>query len=202
MTALHYPSFVAGLPLTRRALDFAVVRHGGQRRQSDDAPFILHPLEVAHLLHGRDYPDRVVAAGVLHDVIEDTDADYDELERLFGADVARLVCAVTEPPGEGAYAERKRRLRAVVADADAEAVAVFAADKVAKAREFRLSAARGSARRVVRVDREKLEHYWACLELVERRLGNHGLVRQLRFELEALNLFPPADGESSHARSC
>jgi (p)ppGpp synthase/HD superfamily hydrolase len=182
-----FPSFVDDLPVTRSALTFAEERHRGQLRDTDRAPFILHPLEVAHLLRGRGYPDHVVAAGVLHDVIEDTGVDYDELAVRFGDAVADLVREVSEPEGGGDYAQRKARLRAAVAEASADAVAVFAADKVAKTRELRLG--------LVGTDGEpdpvKLEHYWACLELLEHRLGHHALVRQLRFELEALALMPP-----------
>ena len=191
MNRQPFPTFVEGLPLTRLALEFASQRHGGQRREADEAPFILHPLEVAHLLYGRDYPDSVIAAGVLHDVIEDTDTGHGQLAALFGERVAGLVDAVTEPPGGGTYGERKARLRAVVATAESDAVAVFAADKVAKAREFRLNLVRTSSAEPVRSDPEKLEHYWRCLDLLERRLGRHALVRQLRFELEALELLPP-----------
>lgn len=189
MATRPYPSFTAGLPLTRHALDFAALQHDRQRREADAAAFILHPLEVAHLLHAHDYPDRVVAAAVLHDVLEDTPADYDELEAAFGAEVAKLVCAVTEPSGEGGYAERKARLRAAVADAGVDALAVFAADKVAKARELRLGLVRHG--QTVAIDPDKLAHYRASLELLERRLDDHGLVRQLRFELEALAMYPP-----------
>jgi hypothetical protein len=70
---------------------------------------------------------------------------------------------------------------------------VFAADKVAKVREMRMTLARqvvvGGRR--PQPDPERLEHYGACLELLEQRLGHHPLVRQLRFELEALQLLPP-----------
>jgi (p)ppGpp synthase/HD superfamily hydrolase len=189
-----FPSFVDDLPITREALRFAAARHAGQVREADRAPFILHPLEVAQLLRGRDYPDHVIAAGVLHDVIEDTDVQSGELEVRFGAAVTELVMSVTEPPGGGTYAERKARLRAAVASASADAAAVFAADKVAKAREFRLGLV-GHSSASVRVDAEKLEHYWACLALLERRLGHQPLVRQLRFELEALALLPPGAPE-------
>jgi hypothetical protein len=186
-----HPSFVSALPITKAALEFAAGRHAGQVRDADRAPFILHPLEVAHLLQGRDYPDHVIAAGVLHDVLEDTDVDIAELREHFGPDVAELVAAVSEPEGEGSYAERKARLREVVAEASTDAAAVFAADKVAKAREFRLGlVARGGCAEAV--DRDKLGHYWACLALLERRLGPQPLVRQLRFELEALALLPPS----------
>jgi (p)ppGpp synthase/HD superfamily hydrolase len=188
-----YPSFVDALPTTKEALEFAAGRHAGQRRDADHAPFILHPLEVAHLLAGRDYPDHVIAAGVLHDVLEDTDVTEDELRARFGDEVADLVAAVSEPEGDGDYAQRKARLREVVAAASTDAAAVFAADKVAKAREFRLRlVARGGD--PAAVDRDKLDHYWACLELLERRLGPQPLVRQLRFELEALALLPPSAG--------
>jgi (p)ppGpp synthase/HD superfamily hydrolase len=182
-----FPTFVDDLPVTRAALEFADERHRGQLRDTDRAPFILHPLEVAHLLRGRGYPDHVVAAGVLHDIIEDTGVDYDELVVRFGDAVAGLVREVSEPEGGGDYAQRKARLRAGMADASADAVAVFAADKVAKARELRL----GLVGAAGEVDADKLEHYWACLELLEHRLGHHALVRQLRFELEALALMPP-----------
>ena len=185
--ARRFPSFVDELPLTCRALEFAAEQHRGQQREADHAPFILHPLEVAQLLRGRDYPDAVVAAGVLHDVIEDTDVDAAELEHRFGTRVAALVTAVSEPTGRGDYSERKARLREAIAAADADAAAVFAADKVAKARELRISLARDPGH----VDAAKLEHYWASLALLEHRLGHHPLVRQFRFELETLELLPP-----------
>jgi (p)ppGpp synthase/HD superfamily hydrolase len=181
-----YPSFVAELPITRAALEFAAAQHAGQRRDADQAPFILHPLEVAQLLRGRDYPDHVVAAGVLHDLLEDTDVSLMELRERFGERVAGLVSAVSEPPGGGDYAERKARLREAVAHANADAAAVYAADKVAKVRELRLAL----VRRDMEADPEKLAHYWASLELLEYRLGHHPFARQLRFELEALASFP------------
>lgn len=182
------PSFVDELPLTRRALGYAREHHRGQRREADEAPFILHPLEVAQLLRGRAYPDHVVAAGVLHDLVEDTGVAVSDLEREFGAEVAGLVAAVTEPPGGGSYAERKARLRDAVAGACADAAAVFAADKIAKARELRMTLVRARAREL---DEEKLQHYWASLDLLEHRLGHHPLVAQLQFELEALLILPP-----------
>ena len=188
----RFLSLVVDLPVTRLALEFAADRHADQRREADQAPFILHPLEVAQLLRGRDYPDHVVAAGVLHDVLEDTDVDYAELERRFGPAVATLVRAVSEPPGGGSYAVRKTRLREAVACATADAAAVYAADKVAKVRELRIDVVRRGERSSA-IDSDKLDHYWASLELLEHRLGHHPLVRQLRFELETLALLPPGE---------
>jgi (p)ppGpp synthase/HD superfamily hydrolase len=188
MTA-RYPSFVDDLPLTRAALDFAADRHEGQLRGADRAPFILHPLEVAHLLHGRGCADHVVAAGVLHDVIEDAEVAGDELEQRFGPDVARLVAAVSEPSAEGSFRERKARLREAIARAEPDAALIFAADKVAKCRELRMQLAQPGDHDAFPEDR--IAHYWASLAVLEESLGAHPLVRQLRFELEALELLPP-----------
>ena len=184
---MEFPSFFNDLPITRRALEFAAARHTGQRRAADQAPFILHPLEVAQLLRGREYPDEVVAAGVLHDVIEDAGVGLAELEEQFGPHVAALVSAVTEPSPEGDYRERKAALREAVATAEPDAVAIYAADKVAKLRELRIRIATTHQA----ADQDTLEHYWASLELLEERRPDDALVRQLRFELEALALLPP-----------
>ena len=188
----RFPSLVADLPLTRRALAFAAARHEGQRREADHAPFILHPLEVAQLLRGRAYGDEVVAAAVLHDIVEDTGVEPAELEQRFGAEVARLVEVLTEPSPLGSYRERKARLRSAVADAGEDALVIYAADKVAKTRELRMTLARGDGGTP---DPAVLEHYWASLDLLEARMVDHPLVQQLRFELETLELLPPQAGE-------
>src|SRR4051794_8023349 len=193
-----FPTFVGGLPLTRRALEFAAERHEGQRREADDAAFILHPLEVAQLLRTGGYPDQIIAAGVLHDSLENTDATPQELERRFGPEVARLVCAVSEPDAEGPYAKRKARLRDSVGTGDHGVLVVYAADKVAKARELRMTLARDWSAAASPETAEKLDHYWASLELLEQLLGADPLASQLRFELEALATLPP--GTPAEAR--
>ena len=187
----QFPSFVDALPVTLSALEFAAEHHEGQRRESDDAAFILHPLEVAQLLAGRGHPDEVVAAGVLHDSLEDTDATPLELEQRFGAQVAALVCSVSEPAGGGTYAQCKARLRSAMTHAGPESLAVYAADKVAKVRELRMTLARDWSAAVRPETADKLHHYWASLAMLENLLPEDPLVSQLRFELEALATLPP-----------
>jgi hypothetical protein len=101
---------------------------------------------------------------------------------------AALVGAVSEPSPEGPYRERKARLRDAVSRAQPDAVAIYAADKVAKLRELRMVIATTPD---YEPDQEQLEHYWASLELLEARDVATPLVRQLRFELEALAILPP-----------
>jgi (p)ppGpp synthase/HD superfamily hydrolase len=184
------PSFVERLPLTRTALEFASRRHAGQRRGGDEAPFVLHPLEVGSLLSLAGYADHTVAAGVLHDVLENTDTDEVELESRFGPRVSALVRAVSDDPSIEDEQARKAALRSQVASASVEAAAIFAADKVSKARELRLKLSCGLPGD--EADRQ-LGHYWASLSMLEALLGRrHPLVEQLRFELETLDRLPPA----------
>lgn len=181
------PGFLERSPCTRAALDYADERHAGQRREADGAPFVLHPLEVARLLHDCGYPDHVIAAGVLHDVIEDTDAKRDDLEQRFGRQVAELVAALTDDPTIEDQAERKAALRVQVARAGEEAAVVFAADKVSKARELRMRAGQAALDERAAT---KLEHYEQSLEMLSELLPGHALVEQLRSELRQLSALP------------
>lgn len=182
-TSLDRLQPVAARARTRAALAFADERHAGQRRGGDDAPFITHPLEVAWLLHRYDYPDRVIAAAVLHDVLEDTDTDPAELELRFGREVAELVASLSDDPSIADEAARKAALRRQVAGAGAEANAIYAADKISKTRELRLHAQRHGLTATARL---KLDHYRKSLALLDRRLPCHPLVTELRRELERL----------------
>jgi (p)ppGpp synthase/HD superfamily hydrolase len=186
------PSFLDELPLARDAVVYASARHAGQRRQVDEAPFVLHPLEVAALLHNSRHAEPVVAAGALHDTVEDTPAEPSEIRRRFGDEVAALVAAVTEDPTIDDYAERKAQLRRQVAGYGPDAAAVYAADKVAKVRELR---GRAGCDRDLLAGEEgsrKLAHYRESLAMLEHVAPEEPLVRQLRFELEALAALPPA----------
>lgn len=77
------------------AIDFATHAHHGQTRKSGE-PYITHPLAVAAILIDWAMDIDTVLAGVLHDTVEDTDATLDEIESLFGRDVAFLVDGVTK----------------------------------------------------------------------------------------------------------
>jgi hypothetical protein len=188
------PTFLADLPLARDALLFAQELHRGQRRRSDAAPFILHPLEVAALLRATGHDEPVIAAGILHDTVEDTDIEVATIAERFGDRVARLVAAMTEDPRIEPYQARKAALRRQIAAFGEDAIAVYAADKLTKVRELRAQAGcdpallQGAGQGVD----QRLEHYRESLEMLERAKPEHPLVGQLRFELEALQALPPS----------
>jgi (p)ppGpp synthase/HD superfamily hydrolase len=177
----HTLEFAGEFRLTRAALEYAHELHHGQRRQSDGAPFIAHPVEVASLLFAAGARDDVVAAGVLHDTLEKTAARPAELSRRFGEHVARLVSAVSEDESIRSYARRKAALRKTVAEAGPEALTVFAADKLSKARELRSGVPLRPA-----ILRRRLDHYNRCLLLLQQRLENSPLVTALEEELRTL----------------
>lgn len=193
MTRSAVPTFVRTLPLTREALASAARLHDGQRREVDGAPFLIHPLEVASLLYNTGHADIVVASGVLHDAVEDTPVDVNDIGSRFGEEVCALVAAMTEDPAIDDYVERKAALRRQIADAAPEAAAIYAADKVTKVRELRAQAAQD--REMLDASTKKLDHYTASLEMLEEIARDHPLVRQLRFELEMLRALPPAAAE-------
>jgi (p)ppGpp synthase/HD superfamily hydrolase len=182
-------AFAAGLPVARRAAAWAAEAHAGHQRQADGAPFVVHPLEVALLLHAAGYRDDVVAVGALHDVVEKSPATLDDVRDAFGPAIAGMVDALTEDEAIAGYEERKAELRRRAEGASDEVVAVFAADKVVKARELRLVAAadRMAARDDVACKRA---HYVASLDVLERRLPGHPFTDALRFELAAQLLVP------------
>jgi guanosine-3',5'-bis(diphosphate) 3'-pyrophosphohydrolase len=181
-------SFTNDLPLTRKAVRFGVERHRGQERDSDHAPFVVHPLEVASLLERAGYPDHVVAAAVLHDVLEDTDTDRAGLEADFGREVAQLVAAVSDDPTIEDEEERKSQVRERIRHLDGEAAAIYAADKVSKVRELRVLVVAGASRDEVEV---KLRRHRKSLEMLAAIMPGSRLVALLRFELEALEQLPP-----------
>jgi (p)ppGpp synthase/HD superfamily hydrolase len=165
--------------LARDACVFATRCHARQRRISDGASFIEHPLEVARLLRDAGCSEVVVAAGMLHDVVEDTGVGADELRERFGPEVADLVLAVTEDGRVPSYRQRKRLLREQVRRAGDDAAVLFAADKISKIREIN---------GVTRRDQDlamRLEHYRESLGMLRAVAPEHPLVCRLATELAA-----------------
>ncbi|MFL5900685.1 MAG: HD domain-containing protein [Solirubrobacterales bacterium] len=116
--------------LVKEALETARRAHAGQlRRGSDGLPYIAHPLAVAEILVGHRYGDEVLAAALLHDVVEKSDVEASEIRERFGERVADLVEALTEDETIDDYEERKNEHRWRVAKAGPDAMAIFAADK-------------------------------------------------------------------------
>jgi HD domain len=183
-------------PLAPRALEFAVQCHAGHRRDSDGEPFIKHPLEVARLLRDAGCSEVVVAAGLLHDVVDDSDVGVDEISARFGDSVATLVDGVTDDSCVDSYRQRKQFLRDQVRYLGGDVALLFAAEMISQVREWPRHVGReqarlqelpvdSRARRYVEQHRAlRLEHYHASLAMLERAIPGHPLVTLLAHELE------------------
>jgi (p)ppGpp synthase/HD superfamily hydrolase len=143
------PDFAADSALLSGAYRFARDAHHGERRAGDTD--IGHPTEVARLLHEAGFGEEVVAAALLHDVVEDTTTRVSEVGARFDAPVANLVADMTEDESIEPYERRKAAHRDRVRAAGRDTAAIFAADKLANARDMS-----GGAKAV---DDAKLDHY-------------------------------------------
>lgn len=93
--------------MINRAYVFSVQKHGSQKRASGD-PYFSHPIEVAGILTDFNLDDQTIVTALLHDTIEDTLVTYDEIEKAFGKDVARMVDGVTKLSKIEAMSENER----------------------------------------------------------------------------------------------
>ena len=97
--------------ILEEAIIYATVMHQGKVRKFKSIPYILHPLEVAQILSTVTDDQEVITAGILHDIIQDTDGTLSEIEKRFGKRVALLVSSETEDiyPDEEKSATWQRR---------------------------------------------------------------------------------------------
>src|SRR5918996_3897050 len=124
----------ADLELLRRAYVFSALEHKGQVRHSGE-PYLVHPLEVADLLADMKLDVVAVAAGLLHDVVEDTLTTPERIEELFGSEVAHVVEGVTKigaipfSSSEERQAENFRKMLLAMVD-DIRVILVKLADRL------------------------------------------------------------------------
>ena len=128
-----FPSIVPGdHELILRAVSFATVAHDGQRRKYTGEPYIVHPLTVAQMVASRTMDPHVIAAAVLHDVLEDTPVAPYELQDLFGSRVAEMVADLTDmfthdnfPELNRAQRKQKERERFATTSAEVQLIKAY-----------------------------------------------------------------------------
>lgn len=173
--------------LLNRAYVYAMKAHGDQRRASGD-PYFSHPIEVAAILTDLKLDDATIAAALLHDTIEDTDATRADIDQMFGKDIGALVEGLTKlkkldlVTKEAKQAENLRKLLLAIVD-DVRVLLVKLADRLHNMRtlEYMPPASRR------RTAEETLEIYAP----LAGRMGMH----EMREELDDLafrELYPDA----------
>lgn len=128
--------------LVDKAIIFATEKHSGQVRKFTAIPYILHPLEVAATIAAMTTDENTIAAGVLHDTVEDCDVTPEEIREKFGSRVYALVCSETEDkhpdrPADETWEERKRdSMISIEFTKDINVKIMWLADKLSNIRSF------------------------------------------------------------------
>ena len=160
-----------------RAYVYTVQKHGTQKRASGD-PYFSHPVEVAGLMTELKLDQDTIITALLHDTVEDTLATVDEVERLFGPDVARLVDGVTKLSKIEAMTENERaaenlRKFLLAMSEDLRVLLVKLADRLHNMRTLHFIKSEDKRRRIAR---ETMEIYAPLAE----RVGMYEYMREMQ----------------------
>src|SRR3954454_4407443 len=159
-----------------RAYEYSARAHEGQQRRSGE-PFVLHPLGVARICAELQLDEQTIAAALLHDVVEDTAAESEELRAEFGDEVAQLVQGVTKltriqfQSREQAEAENYRKMIVAMAQ-DVRVILIKLADRLHNMRTIEYL---GKQKQVQKA-KETLEVY--------APLAHRLVINKLKWELE------------------
>ena len=174
--------------MLNRAYVFSMKAHGSQTRASGD-PYFLHPLEVAGILTNMKLDTATIVTALLHDTVEDTVATQDDIERVFGKEIGRLVDGVTKlsrlemNSEQSKQAENFRKLVLAMSE-DIRVLLVKLADRLHNMRTLHFI---GKPEKRKRIARETIEIYAPLAE----RIGMH----RIKDELEDL-AFTELNGEA------
>ena len=174
--------------LLNRAYVFSMKAHGSQLRASGD-PYFSHPIEVAGILTDLKLDDETIATGILHDTIEDTVATQEDIQRLFGENVSRLVDGVTKLSRIEAQtdteraAENLRRFLLAMSD-DIRVLLVKLADRLHNMRTLKYLKNPDKRRRIAK-------ETWDIYAPLAERIGMYGFMDELK-ELAFVELEPEA----------
>jgi (p)ppGpp synthase/HD superfamily hydrolase len=168
------------------ALRLAARAHKGQTRKGTDIPYLVHPVHVSVILLHHGFAEDVVIAGLLHDVVEDSDVPLVRIEAEFGPVVAGIVAALTEKKRERGrerpWKARKQEALAQLRQASPEAIAVKTADALHSTRSLAHDLRRMGPvlwDSFSRGPDPSLWYYRSVADLVGQRLGPHPLAAEL-----------------------
>jgi (p)ppGpp synthase/HD superfamily hydrolase len=189
--------------LIDRAIEVAVKAHTKQKRKGTRTAYITHPFAVGVLLAKAGCSEEVVAAGILHDTVEDARIKLSRIREEFGEKVALLVEKCTEPDKRRSWKKRKQHTLDSLKEAGFEVKFVVCADKLHNirtiARDYR-TAGDGVWRRFRRGREDQKWYYASLLKSLRPKTGNRSykkLYRNLKRKVkEVFN--EPEEGRVKH----
>lgn len=175
-----------------RALRLAVEAHARQNRKGTSIPYITHPMGVALLLARAGASDDVIAAGLLHDTVEDCSISLEQIAHEFGLWTAVIVGGCTEPDKELPWELRKQNKMHALRTAPPEVKLVVCADKLHNVRAMREDYEAAGDQLWLRFNRGRDQQSWYyrsmvdCLRPESEGDVHAGLYRELEAEVTAL----------------
>lgn len=167
-------------PRLENAIRIASQYHHGQfRKGHDELPYISHPFSVAALVSNYTDDEDIVIAALLHDTVEDTHMEQEDLVRLFGERVSKLVLGVSEPKGDISWKERKDIYIGKLQEGSLDALLIAAADKVHNMQsKYRIFKDRGKefVKGLGLLDEKYLWYHGSVCDIVEERLEGNAIV--------------------------
>ena len=175
--------------IIERAINFAAIAHADQTRKGTNMPYITHPFAVGMILQKIQCTDDVIAAGILHDTIEDTPVTFEELAEVFGQRVAELVLSASERDKSLTWFERKQQTIDQLNNAGLEEIQVITADKLHNIESIRADIETHGDHIWDRFNRGKADQHWYYSSIVKTLLPRKSeceLIEELEREVIAV----------------
>lgn len=178
--------------LIDRAIELAVKAHGEQKRKGTDTAYIIHPFSVAVMLAKAGCADETIAAGILHDTVEDTPIKLEAIRKEFGETVASIVESCSEPSKSMPWEERKEHMLRSLSHAPLQVRLVACVDKLHNIRTIAREMKKAGDDIWLRFNRGKEQQKWYYRSLVkvlcdrEDRGEHQSLFEDFRNEVETV----------------
>jgi (p)ppGpp synthase/HD superfamily hydrolase len=155
------------IDIVEKALQTASQAHEGQYRKGTKIPYIIHPAAVGIILLKAGYSDDIVAAGILHDTVEDTILTLQDIAQEFGPEIAEMVAGCSEHDKSLPWEARKEHTIEFLKSASAAIRAVVCADKLHNIRSIISDYEQDGEEIWNRFKRGKVKQQWYYTSLVE-----------------------------------
>lgn len=156
------------LDICEKAKLFALHAHKNQVRKNEpDKPMIMHLIDVANIIKKYNYDDNIIAAGYLHDVIEDTKYKIDDIKKVFGEDIANLVLGASETDKTLSWEERKEEAIKKTKFLSLRNKIVICADKISNLEDLSIKFEKEGKRDFSRFKRGEEKQKWYYTSIYE-----------------------------------
>lgn len=164
---------------------YATKAHKGQTRKMEDVDMIFHPFTVGMILQRNQCDEDIVTAGILHDVVEDTEKTFDDIEREFGKKVRDYVYDASEPDKSLPWRQRKEHTIETIKNAPLGSKLIVACDKISNL-QAALSNIEKYGEDIITKNFEEQKWYYtkvyeSCIENVDK---DHPIFRRYKDVLE------------------